>query len=266
MELISGMMLRSGVDLELTPKVSVHHPKVSDVLNINHGFLCEDYYWTYVFTLMSDPYDNMVYLDDNHIDYETVSSFDVFSLKWKDARKDYIAHQEDYRKLGGSPLSVFEDSLAFFFGPRRFYLGRVGDNCVIADEDDPEWLVGKDGFELAVQFITKLNCIVRDDKIKPATKSAKRVLIEDKRLEEKRQASRLNKKEDKTERIADAMAAVDAGVGMVSSYDDLPMYRLLSTARNVQKRIVVQSMYNGIYTGMLKSDGLSDKDLRWAQA
>lgn len=266
MDLISALTLRSGHDLELTPGVAVHHPTVGDVLTINNGFLCEEYYWAYVMTILSDPYDHMVYLDDNGIDYEKVTAFDVFLMRWSDARKDYMAHRDEYRRMGFSPLTVFDEALAFFFGRRRFYFGKLEDTPVIADEDNPQWLVGQDAFEMAVQFITRCNCIVRDDRIKPATKSAKRVLIEDRRMEEKRQKLRPNRQEEKIERIAEAMAAIDAGVGMVESYDTLPIYRLLSTARNVQKKVVVQSMFNGIYTGMLKTDGMSDKELRWALA
>lgn len=266
MDLISGLMLRSGNALELAPGITVRHPTVGDVLAINNGFMCEDYYWTYVFTLLSDPYDHMVYLDDNKIDYEKVSSFDVFLLRWNDARNDYLANCEQYSELGASPLSIFDEALAFFFGRRKFYFGKIGDERVIADEENPHWLINKEAFELSMQFVTKCNCIVREDKIKPATKSAKRILIEDKRMEEKKQKSRFNKKEEKVERIAEAMAAIDAGVGMIDSYDNLPIYRLLSTARNVQKRVVVQSILNGIYTGMIKSEGVSDKELRWAQA
>lgn len=264
MDLISSMMLRSGKDLELAPGIVIHHPTVGNVLDINNGFMCEDYYWTYVFTILSDPYDHMVYLDDNKIDYEKASSFDVFLLRWNDARKDYLANREKYLALGASPLSIYDEALSFFFGRRKFYFGKLGDQRVIADEDNPNWIINQETFELATQFITKCNCITREDKIKPATKSAKRILIEDKRMEERKQKSRFNKKEDKVERIAEAMATIDAGVGMIDSYDNLPIYRLLSTARSVQKRIVVQSILNGIYTGMIKSEGVPDKDLRWA--
>lgn len=266
MDLISGLFLHSGQALNLTPSVSVCHPTVGSIMELNHGFLCEDYYWTYVFTLLADPYDHMVYLDDNGIDYERVSAFDVFLMRWKDARKDYLANREKYLELGVSPFAIFEESLAFFFGRRRFYLGKLGDEAVIADEDDPTWLLNRECFQIAIQFIKQCNCIVRTDQIKPATKSAKRILIEDRRLEEKRQKNKFNKKEDKVERLAEAIAVVDAGVGMPVSYQDLPVYRLLSAGRNIQRRVVVQSILNGIHTGMLKADGISDKELRWAQA
>lgn len=262
MDLISGMMLRSGRDLELSPDVLVRHPKVSHILEINNSFMCEEYYWTYVFSVLSDPYDFMVYLDDNGIDYEKVSAFDVFMLRWNDAQKDQFENREMYQKLGTSPFMMLNSALSFFFGSRRFCIKKIAGQFVLADADNEQWMMTKEGFDLAIEFITKINCIERDDKIKPATPGAKRVLIDDKRREEKKRA-RKQTKEEKVERIAESMATIDAGVGLIDSYDNLPVYRLLSTAHSVQKRIVVQSMFNGIYTGMLKADDIPEKSLRW---
>lgn len=262
MDVISGLMLRSGRDLVLTSEVTVCHPTVDTILNINNGFLCEDYYWAYVFTILSDPYDFMVYLDDNGIDYEKTSAFDVFILRWNDAQKDYMDHKEDYQQMGSSPLSLFSASLSFFFGDRDFYITKIGDQLVIGDKGNPNWFLTKETFDLATQFISKCNCIVRDDQIKPANHGAKKILIEDRRDEEKKRkySKDTNKK---VERIADALATIDAGLGMLNSYDNLSIYRLLSTAQSVQKRIVVQAILNGIYTGMLKADKMSEKELRW---
>lgn len=264
MDLISTVMLRSGRELELAPGIAVRHPTVSDILRINGGLMCEDYYWTYVFTVLSDPYDYMVYLDDNQIDYEKVSAFDVFMLRWNDAVKDYVSNKEKYLQFGASPLSLMKDALAFFFGPRKFCISKIADQFVLADADDRSWLVTQDAFNLATHFISLCNCIDREDQIKPATPGAKRVLIDDRRREERKRAKRSIDKEERIERIGEAMSAIDAGVGMVASYDTLPVYRLLATARSVQKRVVVQSILNGIYTGMIKSGGVPDKELRWA--
>ena len=266
MDLISRMLLLSGRDLELLPGVAVRHPTVTDILGINNGFLCEDYYWTYVFSILSDPYDNMVYLDDNHIDYEKVSAFDVFMLKWNDAQKDEVANRDKYKQLGTSPLSVLMDSLSFFFGEHRFGFSKVGGQIVLIDLDDPKWMVSKDAFVLATEFITKCNCIVRDDKINPSSPWAKKVLIDDKRMDEKKRARKEFKKEEKAERIAESLATVFAGgAGTITpeNYDHVHIYQLLSTAHSVQRQMVVQSMLNGIYTGMMKADKLSDKELRW---
>lgn len=255
----------SGRDLDLAPGIKVRHPTVLDILEINHGFLCEDYYWTYVFSILSDPYDNMVFLDDNGIDYEKASAFDVFMLRWNDAQKDEVVNREKYRALGTSPLSVLRDSLSFFFGPRHFDFSKVNGQIVIADRDDPKWMLTKEAFDLATAFIVKCNCIVRTDKINPDSPGAKKILIEDQRMEEKKRA-RKETKTEAVERIGEALSTVFAGgAGTITpdNYENIHIYQLLSTSNSVQKQMVVQSMLNGIYTGMMKADKLSDKELRW---
>lgn len=265
MDLISRLLLLSGMDLELAPGVTVRHPTVSDVLGINHGLLCEDHYWTYVFSVLSDPYDNMVYLDDNGIDYENATPFDVLMLRWSDARKDATLNRDKYRSLGFSPLTMLRDAMSFFFGSRHFEFASIGGQIALVDLDDPGWILTKEAFALAATFIAKCNCIVRTDQIKPGSPSAKQILLEDKRAEEKRRA-RKKAKEAGAERIAEALATVFAGgAGTITpdNYPNIHVYQLLSTAHSVQKQMVVQSMFNGIYTGMMKADKLPDKELRW---
>ena len=57
-------LLMSGNDYRLTPHLSLHHPTVGEMLQINGGYSCERTYWQYVQFLLSDPYSNMVFLDD----------------------------------------------------------------------------------------------------------------------------------------------------------------------------------------------------------
>ena len=120
-------------------------------------------------------------------------------------------------------------------------------------------------FSIVSEFITAINCIDRSDKIKPANASAKRVLIDDTRSEMRKKAR--NKKDEKRpNHLGDALAIVLAGgSGAItpSNYNDVHIYQLLSSSRAIQKQMVVQSMLNGIYTGMMKTDKLSDDDLRW---
>lgn len=265
MDVISRMFLLSGQDLELAPGVKVRHPTIADILAINHGFLCEDYYWTYVCSLLSDPYDSMVYLDDNGIDYEKVTAFDVFVLRWADAKQDYIKNREQYQIFDASSLSMMRNALEFFFGPHKYDLIKVGDQIVLADMNDLRWYINGEAFALATDFILKCNCIVRDDKINPANKNAKRILIEDRRMEERRQIQK-SRPSEKVEQIADALVTVfSGGAGTITpdNYADKHIYQLLSTSKAVQKQMVVQSMLNGIYTGMIKTDKMPDKELRW---
>lgn len=264
--MISKAFLHGGHDLEVLKGVFVRHPVVGDVLQINHGLLCEDYYWAYVSLLLSDPYDHMVFLDDNGIDYETVSPFDVFVLRWTVAQQEYYKDQRSYDAAGVTPLTIFHDALAFFFGDgRRYDLIKVQDQFLIIDLEHPDWVLNKDAFLLAAEFIKLMNCVTDGDRIKPATPFAKQVLIEDARTELKKRM-RKSQEEDRPEQIGDAMSAVFAcGAGAITptNHSQTHIYTLLSAANAIRKQMVVQALLNGIHVGMVKTDKITDKDLRW---
>lgn len=264
--LISKAFLYAGNDLKLFGDVAVRHPYVGDILRINDGLMCEDHYWAYISLLVSDPYDHMVYLDDNGVDYEAVTPFEVFVLRWNSAAKEYAENKKEYDAAGTSPLSIFRDALSFFFGDgHEFELVSVQGQVLIVDLTNPRWFLNKEAFLLASDFIKQMNCVMPGDRIKPATPFAKQILIEDARAELKKRM-RNPKDDERPEQIGEAIAAVYAcGAGCINpdNCDKTPVYALLAAANSIRRQMVVQSILNGIHVGMIKTDKISDKDLRW---
>lgn len=264
---ISKAFMLSGRDFPLLTGVKVHHPTPGEVLNINDGILCEELYWAYVSTILSDPYDYMVMLDDIGLDYEKSNAFEVFTHKWMNAQEQYIKNKDEFDKLGASPLSIYKEALGFFFGEgRNFQLIHHKTGMYMIDTNDDNWILNKDAFCTAMDFIIKINCIENEDHIKPSTPSHKRILIEDKRMEERKRLKKKQDSKEHVERIGDAIATVLAGgAGSINHENcfNVPIYQLLSVSQSIQAQMVVQAKLNGIFTGMLKSDKLSDKDLRW---
>ena len=257
--MISKLFLLSGADLKLTSCVSVKHPTINDVLGINNGYFCEEIYWSYSSAILSDPYDYMVYLDDRGIDYESVTAFQVFFMRWTDAEKEAMI-------ASGGSSTLMRQALSFYFGQRDFKFIEYQNKLYFLDANDPLWVMDEDIFGLACEFILQLNCLSRTDKIKPANPGYKKILIEDMREQEKRKA-REKKSDEPITYIADALNAVlSGGSGSItpSNYSDTHIYQLMSASQAVQRKMVVQSMLNGIYTGMMKADKISNDDLRWA--
>ena len=258
--LITKLFLMSGQSLVLSPTVVVKHPTIEDVMAINGGFLCEDYYWSYVYTLLSDPYDNMVYLDDNGLDYETVSPLLVFSLRWLDAEASAYKDAE-----GAFAFSLMRDALRFFFGEREFRVSTREGKPILLDANDRNWRVGDDLYTVFADFLQKVHCISLSDRIRPANAMAKKILIDDMRMEQRRK-KRDKKTKPRVEPLGDALVAALAGGSHIPSganHHAIPIYPLLATSQAVQKKVIVQSMLNGIYTGMLKADKLPENELRW---
>lgn len=258
---IGVTFLLSGQDLPLTPAVSVKHPKLKDIWTLGNGLYCEEVYWTYVMTLLSDPYDAMVWLDDRGIDYEEVTSFDVFLLRWVEAKKAPVLSD-----IEGAADEIFRQALSFFCGSHDFDIAQDPSGIpYIYAKDSTEIVFVKESFDWLSAFLTEMHCIQRTDKIKPATKGAKAVLIEDKRDEERR-ARRKQKEWSPLHTIGDAVSTLLFGGSGYSpvSIGDAPIYTLLCGASVKTKQMRVQAMLNGVYTGMLKPDGISPSAFNWA--
>lgn len=235
-------------------------------MKLGGGTSCEDAYLAYMFALLSDPYDHMVWLDDNGMDYEHVTAFQVFALRWLDAQKEYADHIVEYNTIGFRPDSIYREALCFFFGEHKYtlcYEGSTG--YVVFAADDPGWYMDERIFGIAVNFIQEINCIERSDKILPANASAKKILIEDQREEIKRR-SKKKRDTESPQQLASATTTVLFGdAGSISPFDlpRLSIYHLLSGATAINKRMVVHAMLNGIHTGMIKTDKMSAEALRW---
>lgn len=247
---ISKAFLHTGQDLDLGNDVVVRHPKIADIIAINHGFLCDAIYWSYVSILLSDPYDNMVFLDDRGLDYETQTPFDVFCQKW-DAGMDH---------------SVICDALEFFLGKHKFSVMRLPDQrSVIYDKNNAHYAFGGQVFDYVASFISRIHCIDRTDKIQPASPSAKRILIEDMRDEQKR-LLRKRPKQGEHEILGPLIsAAVYGGSGAITPFNfvDLGIFQLMNAASVPQKKQRTGAILNGIYTGMLHADKIPKEDFRW---
>lgn len=256
---MSKLFLLSGADLRITKTVTVKHPTVTDVLALNNGYFCEELYWSYVSALMSDPYDYMVYLDDQGLDYEKYSSFQVFVLRWQDAQIEKLTKKDE-------AADMMFDAMTFFFGAHDFDVVVLDGQQYLVDKKDYSWVMNEQVFDMAINFIFELNCLERTDKIKPATPGHKRILIEDMRAEQKRKLK--NKKPpEQVSHIGDALSAVlSGGSGAITpaTCSSTHIYQLLSSSKAIQKKMVVQSLLNGIYTGMIKADKITNEEMRWA--
>lgn len=257
--LTSKLFLLSGSDLKITSAVTVKHPTVADVLSINRGFFCEELYWSYISAILSDPYDYMVYLDDKKIDYETVSAFQVFAMRWADMNAKKIAKSDE-------SSNFMRDALTFYFGNHDFDIITVNNTPFLIDRRDSSWVMNDEIFDIATDFIFHINCLERTDKIKPGNAGFKRILIEDMRAEQKRK-TRDKQSNNPVTHIGDALNAVlSGGSGAINpaNYAETHIYQLLSASHAIQRKMVVQSMLNGIYTGMMKADKITNEELRWA--
>ena len=267
---IDRLFLESGQDLRLNDKVTVKHPKVSDILSAGrHG---EDEYWYCLSLVLSDPYKNMVWLNDEFgLNYQKVDSFDVFCLKWVKLFEQYAENRESFDALNYNPVSELVTALCFFLGEHSFALKKdENDEYYFKDPDEEGYEIHRKDFNLMVTFLQLINGIDYKNRINPATEGARRMLIEDMRDEMKR-AERKRKKgiqDDSNDDSIGNMAAVviHGGNGSITSFNfmNAPIFFFLSAYKIIIKRFNSDHVMNGYYAGTVKRDSINKTTMDWA--
>lgn len=258
---IGKLFLMSGKSLQVTDTITVKHPMIDDVLNIENGAHCEDVYWAYVSVLYSDPYSQMVWLNDIGLDYEEVSPFEVFILKWLDAIK----------KNTPEVIELMNSALNFFLeGEHKFDLLPIGDeennkvHWLLYDKETENCFINEDVFNVINFFVTQINNIDESGRIKPANEGAKKLLISQMRSEERRR--RRNKNEKPSDSLAEAVSTAvwgsNGGVN-VDNYKTQPIYMMTNGLKITIQRKNYEFVMGGVYAGTVKSDSISSELTYW---
>lgn len=269
---LSKLFLFMGESLDVNHYIKVRHPTLRMIYEeIQPKFLADIIYQNYLATLICDPYDNMVWLDDLGINYQEVTPFDVFYMRMEKDEK-----RTDPGDL--SQISQFEQlfsaqqALSFFLEGDHYFVTAIDDNGrkLLYDTKDPEHktVITKDDFNCISSFIQMLhNATERTDKIKPQTESARKMLIEDMRDEERRKQKQKKKKED-SDLLGDILNGVlNGGSGNITpeNFADLPIYFLTAGLTTIQKQMTLKNIMTGVYTGNIKYSDVTEKQLAWMQ-
>lgn len=266
---ISRAFLESGNDFQITPSLIVKHPSLNEIIQLGNGIHCDDIYWGYVFTILSDPYDNMVWLDDQGIDYEQVSPFDVFILRWEQNEEEYKSSKDKFDALGlPSPIAVMQESLKFFLGDHTFNIGVLKDDNskILYDIKNNRVQINKIIFDYISGFIRLINGLDKTDHINPANKNAKKILIEDMRDEQRRKMKKKKKDDEDTDYLGKMISGVvHGGNGGITPFNfkELKIYQLYSSLTIQQKLTHFNHVMAGVYQGTVKFESISKKELNW---
>lgn len=270
---IPTSFLSSGKDFQISKSLIVKHPTVQEIFDLdkeNNGFFSEDLYYSYVSIFICDPYSYMVYLDDKKIDYESVSSFDLFIMLYKDMVEKY---ENDYGcNFNGREFDAqFMDNPYFkafkFFLNKDYFMLAKDENgqMVIGDPGTNTVMVDKDRFLLISEFIKKINGIQEIDKIIPDDDFAKQILIEDERASIKKKA-RQSTEEKEVNRLGNLLSCVTWGSnGGINPFNrnNLHIYDLIDGVNRNDKIFNYDHTITGIYSGCIDSDKINMQKISW---
>lgn len=265
----SKSLLMSGNDFKLTPSITLYHPTVGDFLSIDITMNPDDVYWTYVQMLLSDPYSNMVMLDDMGKNYLETSPWEVFIIQWDNCVKNYNDNKVLYDSYGINPLSNILNALGFFIKESHvFEKGNYDDGSIFFfDKNNPSCQINEEIFEFLYEWVKAINKIDYSNQIKPADENARRILIEDKRDEIKKAKRRKNKKSnDDSDYLGNIMSAnCFCGNSAITPFNinNCKIYWLNEALSINTKKNNADHILDGIYHGTISSKDINKKELDW---
>ena len=272
-DLIPTSFLQSGNDLQLTSTLSFKHPILQEVLDIdknNYGLNSELLYYSMVNVFLTDPYDYMVFLDDNGVDYEQVSPFEVFCLLCNEYVNNIMNSEEltDLEKTNLFSNNLYFKAFKFFLGVESFFIVQTedGDNVIL--DNNKNFLLNSEMYDYISEFIRKINGIPETDKINPEDDWAKQILIEDERERLKKQAKKKQKDDDSNKnRLGNLISSITwACNGGITPFNrnQLHMYDLIDGTNRTDKLLHYQNTMNGYYSGCIEKKNINFNEVHWS--
>lgn len=266
----SKSTLMSGNDYPLTSSITLHHPTIREMLNINQGHDSEQIYWNYIHLLLSDPYANMVFLDDIGKNFMETSPFEVFLLQWDNLYQNYMEHKAFYDKVAFHPFSSITSALQFFIAEEHDFVKSQyedGSFCLV-DRNNASCQINQEIYEYIYQWVKSIHKIDYSGRIQPQDENARRILIEDTRSEIKKQSRKKEKNNDDVNYIGSLMSAVSfGGNGVITPFhlNECKMYWLFEAFSIENKKSNASHILDGLYHGTLSSKDIDKKELDWTK-
>jgi hypothetical protein len=272
--LIDKSFLLSGKDLKINNAITVKHPTLQEVLDIDkevNGRFSEQIYYSWVSVFLCDPYDHMVYLDDNKIDYEKIEPFDLFIMMFKDMANKYenlikpnysISEYEDICRN-----NVYFSAFRFFLNIDSFSIAKTIDGeSIITDSSNQITLINRDVFSYISEFIKLINGISKHDRINPDDEFAKQILIEDERSRLKKIAKKSPEDRENTDRLGNLISSLTwGGNGGITPFNrnKLHMYDLVDGISRTDKLLNFNHTITGLYSGCVDKKNIDMYKISW---
>lgn len=275
-ELIPRSFLQSGNDLPIINSIKFKHPTLQEVYDIDKehlGLYSEDMYYSMVNIFLTDPYDYMVFLDDKKIDYESVNSFDVFCLLFKDyiERLEKIVEESpDEQKEIIKQNNLYFKSFKFFLGVERFFVAKDQNGNPVLGFGNGDFLIDSTMYEYVLEFIKKINGIPDTEKIYPEDKWAKEILIEDEREKIKKLLKKKNNNEDDEEsknRLGNLVSSITWSCnGGITPFNrnQLHMYDLVDGIGRTDKMLNYKNTMTGYFSGCVEKKKINFNEIHWS--
>lgn len=229
--------LLMGVDLAITPEITLKHPRVRQVCEYG-----EDTYFGYITSFVATPTDLKVELDDAGLNFEDISEFQLFCTRAEGFQRTLMTELIDGFDFAYAYPIISEDGQLMLFDPSH--------NALL---DEVHYLILCD-------YIRAIHGLTKNQEVYGNEYTRKMV------IEIERESRQHKEHKDYEPFLLNYIS------GLIncseSKYDyknvwDLPYYVFIDAIRRVQKVMEFKGLMSGMYSGMVDVKKLNFEKLSW---
>lgn len=222
----------------INDRIYVKIPTVGEVL------ADEDKYFEIVYTIIATPYDLMVQLDDNGIDFTKITSFDLFCLLF-----GHLKELDTSLVFGDLDLSKFNVAI-----------NNQNGNHVLRDEEN-DITIDRAIHGQICACLRKILNIPKTEK-QPGNEEARLYMLQKAR----KKASRKKRKKQSESQIEDTIVALVNTAEFPYNYEsvkELTIYQFYASLKQVTHKVKFDKTMIGVYAGTVAFDKLGEDERSW---
>lgn len=223
---------------DINDKISIHIPTVGEVLD--H----EDQYYEVVYSIIATPYDLMVQLDDNGIDFTKINAFELFCLLFGQIRE-----MDTSLVFGDLDLKKFSVAV-----------NNQNGEYVLRDEED-DITIDRAIHGQICACLRKILNIPKTEK-QPGNEEGRIYMLEKAR----KKAKRKQRKKQSDSQIEDLIIALVNSAEFPYDYAsvrDISIYQFYASLKQIVHKVKFDKTMIGVYAGTVSIDKLGTDERSW---
>ena len=219
--------------------ISIKIPTVGEILDN------EDLYYDIVCSIIATPYEMMVQLDDNGIDFTKINAFEMFCIMFK-----HLKEIDTSLVFGDLNLKDFN------------YAVNQENESMVLWNPKTDIVINRAVHDQICVFLRKMLYMPKDDKV-PGNEEARKYMIERARIKQKRKKNK--KKESQLEKMIISLVNTSEFPYNYETVRGLTIYQFYASLKQISRKIHFDNTMIGCYSGTVKFDELSPDEKTWIQ-
>ncbi len=223
---------------DINDKIHVRIPTVGEVLDN------EEKYFEVVYSIIATPYDLMVQLDDNGIDFTQINAFDLFCLLF-----GHLSEQDTSMVFGDLDLSKFKVAV------------NNQNGAVVLRDDEDDIVIDRAIHGQICACLRKILNIPKTEK-QPGNEEGRLYMLEKAR----KKARRKRKQKQSESQIEDLIIALVNSAEFPYDYTsvkDITIYQFYASLKQIIHRVKFDKTMIGVYAGTVSFKDLANDERSW---